>query len=103
MPSRGTARDLRHGTTAAETPTRPIAISWISVAYASALKNDPDPVAHQRTAIEAAPETITENHGAPPRVVLANTFGSMPSNEYANSMRVGWSSDSHVMSGQNTQ
>ena len=23
---------LRHGTTAAETPTRPIAISWISVA-----------------------------------------------------------------------
>ena len=67
------------------------------------MKNELDPVAHPSTAIEAAPDTITENHGAPPRVVLANTFGSMPSNEYANSIRVGWSSDSHVMSGQKTQ
>ncbi|MDX6525206.1 MAG: hypothetical protein QOI43_717 [Gaiellales bacterium] len=51
------------------------------MAYASALKNEPEPVAHQSTTIDAAPDAITETHGAPPRVVFANALGSIPSNE----------------------
>ena len=44
-----------------------------------------------------------QTHGAPLRVVCAKNLGSMPSNEYANSMRVGCSRLSQQISGQNTQ
>src|SRR6188472_2695162 len=92
------------GTRMPASPTIAIAINWIRVAKASTLNSAPvSEVAHSSTRIEAPPETTTQTQGAPLRVVCAKNLGNIPSNAYANSMRVGCNRLSQQISGQKTQ
>ena len=79
-----------YGTSTAARPTSAIAISCTRVAYTSTWKKLDPVTAHHSVRNDATSVMSTATYGEPLPESRVTNFGRMPSNAYANSMRVGW-------------